>query len=99
MDRLIWTQGEDIDALTDALERNEGRKIYLQIYSTKRKELRGRESDVGEKLCSLFEWTDWRLIGSISLFFQMCHSSLHDRGLYRTHLKSRASNQACWDCH
>lgn len=42
MDRLIWTQGEDIDALTDALERNEGRKIYLQIYSTKRKELRGK---------------------------------------------------------
>ncbi|ORY56790.1 GRASP55/65 PDZ-like domain-domain-containing protein [Leucosporidium creatinivorum] len=32
--------GEDIDTLTDVLERSEGRQIYLQVYSTKRKELR-----------------------------------------------------------
>ncbi|KAK4056394.1 hypothetical protein OIO90_002537 [Microbotryomycetes sp. JL221] len=32
--------GDDVDILTDALEQNEGRQITLQVYSTKRKEMR-----------------------------------------------------------
>lgn len=36
-----YAQGDDLDLLTDVLEDNEGREVALQIYSTKRKEVRG----------------------------------------------------------
>lgn len=39
--RWRFEQGEEIDTLSNVLEEFEGRQIYLQIYSTKRKELRG----------------------------------------------------------
>ncbi|KAM0789771.1 hypothetical protein ACM66B_006624 [Microbotryomycetes sp. NB124-2] len=32
--------GDDVDVLTDTLEQNEGRQVTLQLYSTKRKEMR-----------------------------------------------------------
>lgn len=37
----VHSQGDEIDLLTDVLEANEGRQVSLQVYSTKRKEVRG----------------------------------------------------------
>jgi len=37
----VRAQGDDLDLLTDVLEVNEGGEVALQIYSTKRKEVRG----------------------------------------------------------
>lgn len=38
---LILVQGDDIDGLSQVLQQSEGKQIVLQVYSTKRQQLRG----------------------------------------------------------
>lgn len=46
-------QGDEIDVLSHVLEQSEGKQIYLQVYSTKRKQLRGDSHSNHAAVCAV----------------------------------------------